>query len=185
MSELYENIVLCQQGNKNAMEYIINKFEGLINSSKMSFDQNRFFNSYDIEDNKQDLVMNLLNIVKRIPIENPGFRNEGCLVNYIYKSIKNSRRYMYANKNIQKDFIMNKYLSSMVEFGDEYYTTDIESEIFIRDLLKVLTEKEKLIIEYEFLEGKSEREISEILKISRQSVNKTKNRALKKLKEAI
>lgn len=185
MSELYENIVLCQKGDKHAMEYIINKFEGLLNSAKMSFNQNRFFNNYDIEDNKQDLVMSLLNIVNRIPVENPGFRNDGCLVNYIYKSIINSKKSMYINKNIQKDFIVSKYLSNMVEFKDEYYKKDIESEIFIRDLLKVLTEKEKLIIEYEFLEGKSEREISEILKISRQSVNKTKNRALKKLKEVI
>lgn len=31
MNELYENIVLCQNGNKDTMEYVINKFEGLIN----------------------------------------------------------------------------------------------------------------------------------------------------------
>ena len=37
MSELYKNIVLCQKGDKKAIEYIINKFEILINKYKMSF----------------------------------------------------------------------------------------------------------------------------------------------------
>ena len=33
------------------------------------------------------LIVSLINIVNKIPIDNPQFENEGCLVNYIYKSI--------------------------------------------------------------------------------------------------
>ncbi|MGU8353418.1 sigma-70 family RNA polymerase sigma factor, partial [Clostridium perfringens] len=77
------------------------------------------FNSYDVEDNKQDLIVSLINIVNKIPIDNPQFENEGCLVNYIYKSILNSRKDMYINKNIKRYFIESQSLSSMVEFKDK------------------------------------------------------------------
>lgn len=185
MSELYENILLCQNGDKAAIGYVINKFEGLINKSKMSFPQNIYFNNYDVEDNNQDLIVSLINIVNKIPIDNPGFKNEGCLVNYIYKALLNSRKDMYINKNIKRDFIENKYLSSMVEFKDNYFVEDIESNIEIEDMLKCLTEKEKRVIKYKFLNDKSEVEIAEILGISRQVVNRMKNNALKKLKSKI
>ncbi|ELC8423300.1 MAG: sigma-70 family RNA polymerase sigma factor [Clostridium perfringens] len=187
MSKLYENIVLFQQKrDKNAMEYIINKFEILIDRYKMSFLKEIYFNKYDVEDNKQDLIVSLINIVNKIPIEYPQFdENEGCLVNYIYKAILNSRKDMYINKNIKRDFIENKYLSSVVEFEDNYFVKDIESNIEIEDMLKCLTEKEKRVIKYKVLNDKSENEIAKILKISRKSVNKMKNRALKKLKENI
>ena len=185
MSELYKNIVLCQNGDKKAIEYIINRFEILINKYKMSFLKEIHFNSYDIEDNKQDLIVSLINIVNKIPIDNPQFENEGCLVNYIYKSILNSRKDMYINKNIKRDFIENKYLSSVVEFEDNYFVKDIESNIEIEDMLKCLTEKEQKVIKYKFLNDKSEVEIAEILDVSRQVVNRMKNNALKKLKENI
>ncbi|MGM8317323.1 RNA polymerase sigma factor, partial [Clostridium perfringens] len=45
--------------------------------------------------------------------------------------------------------------------------------------------KERQVIEYKFLVGKSDSEIGEMLNISRQAINKTKNRALNKLKEFI
>lgn len=185
MSELYENILLCQNGDKVAIGYVINKFECLINKAKMSFPQNIYFNNYDIEDNKQDLIVSLINIVNKIPIDNPGFKNEGCLVNYIYKSLLNNRRDMYINKSIKRDFIENKYLSSMVEFKDNYFVDNIESNIEIEDMLKCLTEKEQRIVKYKFLNDKSEEEIAEILGIIRQAVNRMKNKALKKLKENI
>lgn len=181
MSELYENIVLCQNGNKNAMEYVIKKFEGLINKSKMSFPQNIYFNSYDVEDNKQDLILSLINIVNKIPMDNSGFKNEGCLVNYIYKALLNSRKDMYINKNIKRNVIENKYLSSVVEFKDNYFVEDIE----IEDMLKYLTEKEKRVIKYKFINDNSEAEIAEILGITRQTVNKIKNNALRKLRANI
>ena len=68
MSELYKNILLCKQGDKNAMEYLIKKFNVLINSTKFSFDKSKFFNIYDIEDNESDLVLALLEIINKMPI---------------------------------------------------------------------------------------------------------------------
>lgn len=185
MSELYKNIVLCQKGDKKAIEYIINRFEILINKYKMSFLKEIYFNSYDVEDNKQDLIVSLINIVNKIPIDNPQFENEGCLVNYIYKSILNSRKDMYINKNIKRYFIESQSLSSMVEFKDKPLVKYIESNIEIEDMLKCLTEKEQKVIKYKFLNDKSEVEIAEIMGTSRQWINRIKNTALKKLKENI
>ncbi|MHC9332811.1 sigma-70 family RNA polymerase sigma factor, partial [Clostridium perfringens] len=65
MSELYKNIVLCQKVDKKAIEYIINKFEILINKYKMYFLKEIHFNSYDVEENNQDLIVSLINIVNK------------------------------------------------------------------------------------------------------------------------
>mgnify|MGYP003371248249 FL=1 len=185
MSELYENVLLSQKGDKKATEYIINKFEILINKYKMSFIKEIYFNNYDVEDNKQDLIVSLINIVNKIPIDNPEFKNEGCLVNYIYKSILNSRKDMYINKNIKRYFIESQSLISMVELKDKSFVKYIESNIELEDMLKCLTKKEQMVIKYKFLNDKSEVEIAEIMGTSRQWINRIKNTALKKLKENI
>ena len=57
--------------------------------------------------------------------------------------------------------------------------------MLLYDMFKNLTKKERQVIEYKFLVGKSDSEIGEMLNISRQAINKTKNRALNKLKEFI
>ena len=66
-------------------------FNVLQNSTKFSFDKSKFFNIYDIEDNESDLVLALLEIINKMPIMDSGFNNDGCIVIYIKKSIKNKR----------------------------------------------------------------------------------------------
>lgn len=75
------------------------------------------------------------------------------------------------NNNEVNDEVIN-------ELQSEYF----ESEFEFIELLKVLTEKECYIIKLIYCYGFSVSEIAQIMKISRQAVNKCKNRALKKLK---
>ena len=71
------------------------------------------------------------------------------------------------------------------EIQDTSTIIGLDSELLIYDMFKNLTKKERQVIEYKFLVGKSDSEIGEMLNISRQAINKTKNRALNKLKEFI
>ena len=71
------------------------------------------------------------------------------------------------------------------EIQDTSTIIGLDSEVLLYDMYKNLTKKERQVIEYKFLVGKSDSEIGEMLNISRQAINKTKNRALNKLKEFI
>lgn len=71
------------------------------------------------------------------------------------------------------------------EIQDTSTIIGLDSELLLYDMFKNLTKKERQVIEYKFLVGKSDSEIGEMLNISRQAINKTKNRALNKLKEFI
>ncbi|GIM32241.1 hypothetical protein PAGU1678_15110 [Paraclostridium bifermentans subsp. muricolitidis] len=53
---------------------------------------------------------------------------------------------------------------------------------FFKELIKSLTPKEQEVLTYKYTFNYSDIEISDLFNISRQSVNKTKTRALNKLK---
>lgn len=59
---------------------------------------------------------------------------------------------------------------------------NVEDIVLTSILIDSLTKQQKYVIAMKFIYGLSENEIAEILKISRQAVNRTKNRALQKLK---
>ena len=56
-------------------------------------------------------------------------------------------------------------------------------KLFIYELLSLLTLREKEIINLRYFKEYSDIEISQKLRISRQAVNKTKNRAITKMKK--
>ncbi len=60
---------------------------------------------------------------------------------------------------------------------------DLHNSIFIKDLLSQVTELQKNILILKFIQNYSETEISNILDVSRQSVNRAKNRALVTLRK--
>ncbi|MDU1350903.1 RNA polymerase sigma factor [uncultured Clostridium sp.] len=60
---------------------------------------------------------------------------------------------------------------------------DLYNYVFVKDLLNQVTELQRTILVLKFIKNYSETEIANILNISRQSVNKAKNRALLALKK--
>ena len=62
-------------------------------------------------------------------------------------------------------------------------TYQYENLLFFYELLKKLSIIQKRVIVYKYLEGYSDIEISKILKISRQAVNKLKNRGLENIRK--
>ena len=67
----------------------------------------------------------------------------------------------------------------------EDLTCDSSAEMLlsVEDMLNCLSQKQKLIMIYKYIYGYSDIEISMLLNISRQAVNRLKNRAITTLKE--
>lgn len=182
MTELYNMVIMAKKGDILAVENIINLFEPAILSNIKALYNYNFINKYDIEDNKQELILTIINSINVIPIENPSFYNDGCIINYINRAIKN-KRLEFLNKYFKKCTIESQY-----EFDFNliiYNENNIDSDVIVEDLVSNLNENEKNVIKNKFLLEKSDVEIGHMLNISRQAVNKTKNRALKKLRNII
>ncbi len=63
------------------------------------------------------------------------------------------------------------------------YTVPFDEQIMIKDMLGLLSPKQRQIITYKYIYGYSDIEISEFFNISRQAVNRLKTRAIKAMRE--
>lgn len=173
MTILYDMIIKSQNGDKKSLMEIIKKFNPIIKKYSRKL-------SYDGADS--DLIISLIETIFFLPIlNNSNLKKDEYIVGYISTSVKN--KYInLAKKNtkisineteLNLDFITNKMIFSA------------EDNIFIKDLLDRLTKLQKKVIILKFFNGYTDNEIACNLHISRQSVNRTKNRALKKLRKEI
>lgn len=98
------------------------------------------------------------------------------IVSYIHKSLNN--RYIYLNKK-NKDRINReiKIDNNYIEAG----YNDNWSTILFEDMIDILTELEKDIINKIYNLGYYEAEIARYYNVSRQAINKTHKRALSKI----
>jgi len=108
--------------------------------------------------------------------------NDEKLISYIAKGMKNE--YIRLSKKYKK--IKEKELlieDEEIISSDSENAQNIETKISIEEALQKLTPLQKEIITETILYGKKEKEIALKLHISQQAVNKTKKRALKKMRE--
>ncbi len=129
------------------------------------------------EDTRQELIIYLIKVIDTIPVNKNIIWHDKSILSYISKSIKNeyikiSKRENSINRNKVELDLCN-------ELESEYFEEDFS---FI-ELFKELTEKEIYIIKLIYIYGFSVTEIAQTMEITRQAVNKSKNRALKKLKK--
>lgn len=169
---LYELLRKCKTRNPGCILEIINKFNPLI--KKYSYLLN-----YD--DAEQDLIVALIEIVYKLPLNKiPTKCSDKYIVSYIHSALKNKYIYLSKKQSIllkQSDELdLNIYESSIT-------SQDLYNYVFVKDLLNQVTELQRTILILKFIKNYSETEISDILDISRQSVNKAKNRALVTLKK--
>lgn len=169
MNKLYDIIKNYKQGNKESIIEVIELFNPLLNKLE------RQSNHYDI---KSELTLFIIELMDKLPFENKKFCHDKYIVSYISKSIKN--KYIYLNKKACDQ--LNKENEINLEILKNDRVENNLDIILFRDLIKSLTHKEQEIIIYKYGLNYSDIEIAELFNISRQSVNKTKTRALNKLK---
>ncbi|MBD8045814.1 RNA polymerase sigma factor [Clostridium faecium] len=169
---LYELLRKCKTRDSKYILEIINKFNPLI--KKYSYLLN-----YD--DAEQDLIVALIEITYKLPLNKiPTKCPDKYIVSYIHSALKNKYIYLSKKRSIllkQSDELdLNIYEGSIT-------SQDLYNYVFVKDLLSQVTELQRTILILKFIKNYSETEISNILDISRQSVNKAKNRALVTLKK--
>lgn len=167
--ELFDLVLMSKDGDKKAILEIVEKFDPIINK------YTRILN-YD-EDVKEELILSLIEIMKKIPIEKR--REEKYIVSYIATSLKN--KYIHISK--RRNNIAYKECGE-IQFNlikDENF--NIDDKLILNSMLESLTPMERKVIENKYVDGLRDIDIANLNYISRQAVNQNKNRALNKLRK--
>lgn len=163
--KLYSYIKKAKLGDKNSMEYLINKFKPLI--YKYSY---RLMES---EDSKSELMLKLIKLVNKIPVDKKYFKEDKYVVSYIKTSLK--REYIYLYRKQKKLLLNQNYLDENNEISFD------RSNVIFYDLIKNLNHKEKYILIKKYIYNFNCSEIGKLLDVSRQNVYMTEKRAINKL----
>lgn len=131
------------------------------------------------EDASSELTLFLIELLYNIKLSKFPDDDGDDLKRYIAVSIK--------NKYIALSMAKNKSLCFAEELleGSYSYNEELDDRFCFAQGMERLNEMQKIIIIYHFIYGYSIVEIAERFNISRQAVNKTKNRALAILREAL
>lgn len=167
-NEMFVKIMNIKKGNNDELIEVIEMFKPLIRKySKM----------IDGEDAEQDLKIFLINLLNKIPVDSDRLYEDKAIFAYIAKSLRSE--YIKLSKKRDKKILNEVEIDLDVDLG----SNELESEIELLDMFKVLSEKEAYIIKLIYVYYLSVTEVAEYMNISRQAVNKTKNRALNKIKK--
>lgn len=164
-----------QEGDKKATLLMIRKFNPLLK---------KYANKLFYEDAYNDLLIDFIELLHNINIANLRKKSEGSLVSYMQKSIYRSFLKRLDAKKESYEMIHFSTLTEgemyCVEFRfstcDEYFQNELP------DIHQNLSGNEISILEMIYCLGYSSSDVALIKGISRQAVNQTKNRALKKMK---
>lgn len=169
MGELYKLVEWSQDGNKECLLEIVCKFKPLIRKYSRKL-------NYDGSDS--DLTICLLETIYNIPINKVEMQRDECIIGYINVSIKHK----YINLSKRYTSIANSETELNTDILDEECSDISEDSICINNLVDNLPKLQQEIIKQIYFKGFSEKDLATKLNISRQAVNRVKNRALKNLK---
>lgn len=167
--ELYDLIMKSKNGDKDALYNIIIDFEPTIR--KLSYDLH-------YEEAKTDLIIELIKLVKNVD-ENKFWQSTNSqIAKYVLIHLRNRAKRLSVNRKRNNLILVDMNYKILID--NKGY--DIGDRAIHKILIESLTEKQQKIIILKYFYGLSDIEISELLMISRQAVNRNKNRALKNLR---
>lgn len=177
---LIDKICEAQQGNQEAMLYLIQKYTPLLK---------RYSKKIGQEDAFSELTLAFIELIHHIKIETLTCRSDGAITNYIVTSIKNT--YIAHIKEI----VQAKGRTTTLEYfteKDEFQLSNTlmtdSSKFYFMDFLNSfsdLTEKEKRVLLLIYYYECSAAEVADRLKTSRQNINQIKIRAQRKIKSGL
>lgn len=129
------------------------------------------------EDIIGELTLFLIELLYKIDISRFKADRSEELRNYISVSLKNKYISFCRKQSKDNSVLREVYEEDLISYGSA------DMHIDICEALGCLTERQRDIIICKYIYCLSDFQIGEIFKISRQAVNRLKNRALKELKE--
>lgn len=168
---LREKIENYQNGNEKEIVKILEEINSIFKIIKFKYD----------EEVEGEVICYTITFLKKIDISR--FENTDYLKNYIKKSLINRAKDVLKKK--YKDIEKITYNTDLLEIeGNKLVNSNLmESKLEFTNLLECLNKRERKIINMFFYDKSSIQEIARELELSRQYVNKTKNRALDKLRK--
>lgn len=173
---LSELITKAQEADQKAMMELINRFYPLFKKYAVKL---------NYEDAYEDIVLYYIELIKSLNLKKIDCPKDEIIISYINVSIIN-----FYNKKVRKLIISKREIVFSDLTGEQRYHVeallakedyiDIFAELGIKDLLSL---NECQIIYLIYIDGYTSAEIARKSRISRQSVNQLKHRALKKIKE--
>lgn len=168
--ELYDLLKRAKNNDQDATYEIIKDFDGTL--KKLS-------NSLYHEEAQTDLIIELLKLIKHIDIEKFKDSNNKQIAKYIHMHLRTKALNLLKKyRNKCKD-----YMEINHEIVADENIADIESVVLTSILINSLVKQQREIITMKFVYGFSEKDIAQVLGISRQAVNRVKNRALNNLRK--
>ena len=164
----FQKIKDLQNGSQKSQEDFIVEFMPIIKK------YSRWLN---YEDSQQDLVLFFIELLSKYSLQN--YKSDAEFISYISKSFYHQYIKLSTQQQTKKKLV--------VPFQDNYIS-DSENEIpsdnkiLISQLLKHLSQTQKRILTLKYYYGFTDLDISAKLGLSRQTVNKQKNLALRELK---
>ncbi|NMS91827.1 sigma-70 family RNA polymerase sigma factor [Clostridioides difficile] len=171
----YELIVLSRSNSVDNLQELLFMFKPLI--KKLS-------RLLHYEEGETDLIIFFIELVKNINLKNFTKKSDAAIVKYIHKSLLN-KTFELSRRYSKTKFKFVEFDENMLNMKNNYQNRCVFEEdiCFCEYVLKELSGIQRKVIFYKYLKGYSDKDISVKLKISRQAVNKAKNRAFKKIKK--
>lgn len=173
---LYEIICRAQNGDKEAMQELVDRFTPLMRKRA---------NKLGYEDAYEDIRLFFIELIYSMKLEKIRLKEDGGITSYINVSVNN----FYNKETAKSDKWKKEIVVSALPAEQEYY---VEKKLSKEDKINIFMElnmEEKLapneykIIYLIYIEGYSVAEIARDTNKTRQAVNQLKNRVLKKIKD--
>ncbi|NYB75149.1 sigma-70 family RNA polymerase sigma factor [Sedimentibacter hydroxybenzoicus DSM 7310] len=168
---LFSVFKAAQMGNEDAVLVLYNMFLPKIKKCGRSL---------HYETSVTDITIKFLEFIKNTDIDRMSSKNDGAIVNYIDKFFTNT---CINLSKAQKDSPQIIYLDDENTFINDIPYYDDELSNLEYDYFQYLTNLQKKIIILKYIYGFSDQEIAISLGISRQAVNRAKNRGISIIKE--
>ena len=158
-----------QSGDKEAVLNIINHFKPKIKKCA---------NQLGYEEAETDLIIALIETITSMDITDIKNDSDGAVVNYICRILEHRKVDLFRKfvKGKKEEFELK------VEKLQEETKESIDDKIFVENIFNILPTNQKKILRRKYMEGFSDTEIAEEMDISRQAVNRAKNKAFHRIR---
>lgn len=168
---LADTIHAAQMGDRDSMLVLLNQFNPLLNKYAWKI-------NLDFDDAKQELVLAFIELIQKFKLWKMYDTSNKTLIAYISKSVHYS--YVTISKR-SKAFLTEIFVEDITNIGDYNAYCDSHFNIYTDEIKALLNEKEFAVFYQHYMLDKSIAEIALNFEVSRQSVNRIKLQAKRKI----
>lgn len=182
MNKIEELVKLSKKGSKSSKEELIHRLKPLVLSSIKKY----YYGSMSFEDLVQEGRTKILAEIIRFD-EEKGVPFLGYIkihMRYLYMELSKRREEaLTLNTIIENGTELIDLQSSGVDIEEDIINSETSSQL--REALKKLTERQKLVLDLIYIQGMSMKEVSQKLNLHYQTVIGIRDRGLKRLREEL